>query len=337
MAAPDRLGVGVVGLGVGEQHACAYVETGRCDLRWLCDLDRGRAARLAERLGGRAAEDFEQILHDPRVQVVSIATYDDAHFAQVLAALEAGKHVFVEKPLCRTLAELRAIKQAWQRHGGRLKLASNLVLRAAPLYRWLKDALAEGRFGRLYCFGGEYLYGRLHKITHGWRKDVPDYSVLEGGGIHLIDLLLWMTGERPDSVFAAGNRICTQESAFRYPDFVTATLRFPSGLIGQITANFGCVHRHQHVVRLYGTEGTVFYDDAGPRLHLNRDPALAACPVNLAPLPASKGDLIASFVEAILENRALDADTHSFLDGVCVCVACEESLASESVVRVEYV
>lgn len=333
-----KIGVAVVGLGVGEQHARAYLATGQCELRWLYDLIPEKAQALVDGFGtGAVATSFEQILGDPDTQAVSIASYDDAHFEQVVAALEAGKHVFVEKPLCRTVDELQVIKQAWSRHQGKLKLSSNLVLRAAPVYRWLKQKLDAGDLGALYAFDSDYLYGRLHKITHGWRKDVEDYSVMLGGGVHLIDLVLWLTGERPTSVYATGNRICTKNTDFRYHDYVAATLQYPSGLIGRITANFGCVHGHQHVVRVFGTKATFIYDDAGPRLHVTRDPSVTANAITLSALPAAKGDLIPPFVSAILNDENLDAHTQTIFDVISVCVACDEALQSNSVVEAQYV
>ena len=333
-----RLGVAVVGLGIGEQHARAYQTIKNCQLRWLYDVEREKAEYLAEQLGeGMPARTFEQILQDPEIKIVSIASYDDAHGDQVIAALEAGKHVFVEKPLCRTSAELQAIKRVWGRHRSMVKLSSNLVLRAAPAYQWLRQKMRAEEFGSLYAFDGEYLYGRLEKITQGWRKSVSDYSVMQGGGIHLIDLLLWTTGERPLSVFAMGNRICTRQTAFRSSDYVAATLRFESGLIGRISANFGCVHRHQHVVRVFGTHATFVHDDAGSRLHLTRDPTATAAPVALPPLPMSKGALIAPFVSAILTNENLDTHTQTLFDALSICAACNESLRTCSEVEVAYI
>jgi predicted dehydrogenase len=210
----EPLGVAVVGLGVGEAHARAYAALERCDVRWLYDLDESRAHALQRALGrGRVARSFAEILDDRDVGLVSIASYDDAHCDQVVRALGAGKHVFVEKPLSRTIEELRQVKQAWQRAGRHL--ASNLILRAAPLYGWLRRAIDEGELGTLYAFDGDYLYGRIHKITDGWRGEVPDYSVMHGGGVHLVDLMLWLTGERPTRVAAAGNRIATTGTTFR--------------------------------------------------------------------------------------------------------------------------
>ena len=91
MVAGKRLVAGVVGLGVGEQHAAAYSRIQECKLRWLYDLDPQRATAVATRIGaGRPAPSFEAILADQEVDIVSIASYDDHHHAQVCAAL-AGR------------------------------------------------------------------------------------------------------------------------------------------------------------------------------------------------------------------------------------------------------
>ena len=336
-AGNGKIGVAVAGLGIGEQHALTYLATGQCELRWVHDLDRGKAQALAHKLGvGKVAHGFAELLDDPHTQVISIASYDDAHFEQVVAALNAGKHVFVEKPVCRTTDELRAVKQAWARHRGKLKLTSNLVLRAAPVYQWLKQKIEEDDFGKVYAFDGDYLYGRLHKITEGWRKDVKDYSVIAGGGVHLIDLFVWLTGQRPTSVLAMGNRICTEETPFRYDDYVAVTLQCQSGLVGRISANFGCVHRHQHVMRVYGTAKTFISDDTGPRCRTTRDPEMPAVPVALPTLPASKGDLIPAFVDAICHDADLAAETQSHFDVISIVSASDHSLRTNSITDVQY-
>jgi predicted dehydrogenase len=335
-ARAGELGVAVVGVGVGEAHARAYLQSGHCELRWLYDLDAERARVLAAELGaGRAASTFEEILADPAVDAVSIASFDDAHFEQALAALRAGKHVLVEKPLCRTREEVQQLRRAWLDRPG-LVLASNLVLRSAPLYRWARAAVAQGTLGEPYAFDGDYLYGRLHKVTEGWRRDVPDYSVLLGGGVHLVDLMLWLIGQRPRTVTAVGNRISTEGTAFRYLDFAAATFVFDSGLVGRITANFGSVHPHQHVVRLFGTRATLIHDDCGVRLHESRDPAVSPRRLELDPLPASKGELVPEFVAAILGGADTRGAAEHELDVISACVAADRSLLEGRGVEIEY-
>jgi predicted dehydrogenase len=333
-----KLGIAVIGLGIGEQHALAYSRLRECSLVRMHDLDARRVEETIERVGqGSAAGNYSAILSDSTIDAVSIATYDDAHAGQVVAALKAGKHVFVEKPLCRSIEELRQIKQAWQVRSS-LRLASNLVLRAAPLYKWVRAIIGDGLLGDIYAFDGDYLYGRLEKITEGWRNEVKEYSVMLGGGVHLVDLMLWLTRQKPSLVTAAGNNICTLGTKFRYRDFATGTFHFPSGLVGRITANFGCVHRHQHAVRIFGTRGSFIHDDMGPRLHLSRDPALEASHVGLSPLPATKGDLIPAFVQSIANGKNdMQAQTQHEFDVISCCVAADDALASMKSQTIQYV
>ena len=339
----QQLGVAVVGLGIGEQHARMYATLPSCKVKLLIDRNKSRAEQLAGAFpGSEPGSDFDEVLDRKDIDVVSIASYDDAHFDQVMRSLSAGKHIFVEKPLCRTVDELSQIRAALDASTS-LHLASNLVLRGADLYRWLRQEIASGAFGEIYAFDGDYLYGRLHKITEGWRGETSDYSVILGGGIHMIDLMLWLTGQRPVSVQAVGNRICTRDTEFRYDDFVAATMSFASGMIGRITANFGCVHRHQHVVRIFGTRKTFVLDDAGPRLMTARDPvgpgleAAPVQPVNLATEPAHKGALIPVFIEGItLKRSPRTADLEVTLDAIAIAAACHEAVSRSAPVQVRY-
>jgi len=331
-----RLRVGVIGLGVGEEHIAAYREHPACKLVAVCDVSPEKRAAAREKYPAVAIMDeAKDVLKHPEIDLVSIASYDDAHYEQTLLALQSGKHVFVEKPLCRSVEELRSIKRCWLGGDG-LYLASNLVLRAAPLYRWLGTQIEEGAFGHVYAFDGEYLYGRIEKITEGWRKDVEGYSVIQGGGIHLVDLMLRFLAERPVTVTAAGNKICTAGTDFRYPDYVVATYVFPSGAIGRISANFGCVHRHQHIVRVFGTKGTFLHDDAGARLHASRDPSRVPVPLDLLPVPATKGALIPDFVDGILNRRDTRAQMQYEFDVISACVAADQAVSVDTGVEIEY-
>lgn len=338
-----QLGIAVIGLGIGEQHARMYATLPSCKVKLLVDLDRSRAENLAKAMpGSEVGSDLDDALDRDDIDVVSIASFDDAHFRHVIRSLSAGKHVFVEKPLCRTTDELAQVRTTLNAKSS-LHLASNLVLRGADLYRWLRSEIATGAFGEIYAFDGDYLYGRLHKITKGWRGDTDNYSVMLGGGIHMIDLMLWLTGQRPLSVQAVGNRICARNTSFWYDDFSAATMMFASGMVGRITANFGCVHRHQHVVRIFGTRKTFILDDAGPRLMTARDPVepgLAVAPVEplkLATKPVHKGTLIPAFVEAIVENKpSRTADLDATLDAIAIAAACDEAVSTSSAVQIRY-
>jgi predicted dehydrogenase len=147
--------------------------------------------------------------------------------------------------------------------------------------------------------------------------------------------MLWITGRRPVAVTAVGNQIATRGSGFENPDCVTALMEMEDGAISTISANFGCVHRHQHVVRIFGTAATFLYDDAGARLHTSRDPNVAPVAVLHDPLPATKGDLIDEFVTAILTNSPVDTDV--VFDSISISVACDRSIATKQRQQIEYI
>lgn len=331
------LGVGVVGLGVGEQHVIAYAAIPECRIKKVVDYDIARARTVASSIVGcNAGINVEEIMKDPEIDIVSIASFDADHFSQVETAIVSGKHVFVEKPLCRELIELERIA-GLLRGASMIHLESNLVLRGAPLYRWLREQISNDTFGHIYSIDAEYLYGRIQKITNGWRSKDKSYSVMLGGGIHLIDLTLWLIGQKPITVNSFGNRIATRNSEFSSDDFVTSVCSFESGLICRFTANFGCMHKHQHVLRIYGTKATFLLDDAGARIIKTREVAAPIERIEISALPDSKGILIPEFVKDILANKAMsDNDIDRVLDPIAVAIACEKSLIDKKTVSIQY-
>ncbi|MBN2734994.1 MAG: Gfo/Idh/MocA family oxidoreductase [Methanomicrobiaceae archaeon] len=334
----NNLRVGIIGLGVGEQHVKAYSDHPNCIVAGICDFSEEKLAKIqCEFPDAYLTRNADELLLSPDIDVISIASFDNDHADQVTIALNSGKHVFCEKPLCQTLEQAYHIKDIWANQQSRLKLGSNLVLRGAPLYKWLKCRIEEGFFGDIYAFDGEYLYGRLNKITSGWRGQIDDYSVIMGGGIHMIDLMLWLTNQRPTSVFASGNKICTKNTEFRYNDYVSSIMSFESGMTGRITANFGCVHRHHHVIRIYGTKATFLYDDAGPRIHTTRDPSVSSEHLNLNPLPPSKGVLIPDFIASVLNNNGINNETQIIFDSISICSAHDKSLKTQKQEMINYI
>ncbi len=324
MNAPIR--AAVIGLGVGARHAEAYAGSPHSRLVAICDQSPRVLREVGEKYpDARRTTRAEDLLDDPGIDLVSVASWDDAHHDQVVRALEQGKHVFVEKPLCQSRAEAEDIRAALARHPGQ-RLCSNLILRCAPRFRWLREEIAGGTLGQLFAADGEYNYGRLHKLTDGWRGRLPWYSVVLGGAVHLVDLLLWLTGDRVTEVTAFGNRIATRDSAFHYPDYVAALLRFESGMIGKVTANMGCVHPHFHGLTVYGTRATFVNGPAEGTLIERREGQAVGRPVTAAYPGVHKTELARDFVDALhrgTEPPVTETDVFQTLD---VCFAIEDSL-----------
>ncbi len=328
--------VGVIGLGVGARHLAAYASHPECRVAAICDLDSDRAHQAADaHPGTEVYRDAKTMIDRADLDAVSIASFDADHFSQTYAAVVRGRHVFVEKPLCIGVAQMRAL-QAVAVARPEVVIASNLVLRTAAAFVEMRRLVASGALGQVYAFDGEYLYGRLAKITDGWRGHDVEYSPFVGGAIHLVDLMIDITGERPERVVATGSDICVRETDYPGDDFVAATFTHASGMVGRITANFGSVTRHQHVVRVYGTKGTMISDDAGVRMFTQRDPGGPSRPLEFSPLPADKGALIAPFVDACLGRPSELRGRDHELAVIAACAAADRSRTDEGWFDVEY-
>lgn len=330
------LRVGIIGLGVGEQHVFGYLKDPRCRVIAACDINPYTLRSFAMRHPGiRLTTNPEALLTDPELNVISIASYDQDHADQIVCALDNKKHVFAEKPLCRTPDEMRRIRAALQRNPG-LRLSTNVIMRRYPRFQWLHDQIRAGRLGEIYYMEGDYDYGRLHKITEGWRGRLHDYSVFLGGAIHLVDLLLWLLKDEPVEAVAWGNRIATRDSSFQADDFVCAMLKFRGGCIAKITANFGCVRPHFHRVAVYGTRATFYNDVPHGKLYTSREPDAYAVAVTEEYPGSSKGALIPAFVASILDLATPAVPERDVFRVLAVCFAVEASKTNRVPVKVIY-
>lgn len=331
----DRIRCAVIGLGVGEQHAIGYARHPACTLAAICDRDTAKLADVGQRFpDAQRIIEAEAVLTDPEIDVVSICTYDDLHADQILLALAHGKHVFAEKPFCMVPAEAAAIAAALRAHPN-LQFSTNTILRASARFRAMRDRVAAGACGELYAVEASYQYGRLEKIVHGWRGERPYYSVVHGGGVHVVDLLRWITGDEVVRVTAAGNQVASRGTQFRFRDYVHATLQFRSGIIGHVSADYGCVVPHFHPLAIYGTRGTLTHDRASGCCITSRDPHVAPERFD-APYPGvAKYDLLFDFIDAIRERRAPIVTAEDAFRTMAVCFAIEAAADRGTPVDVE--
>jgi predicted dehydrogenase len=331
-----RLRAAVIGLGVGEKLAEALARDARCDLAAICDIDEAKLRDVAQRFPGvPTSRDPEEVLSDPRIGLVAIASYDNFHFPQTMRALTHDKHVFVEKPFVLHEHEARAIHAELQRRP-HLQLSSNLVLRRSPRFLDLRRRIDAGDLGRLFCLEADYNYGRLHKITQGWRGRLDFYSAVHGGGVHVADLLMWLARDRIVEVSAVGNAIASEGSGFGNFDMVVSTLRFASGAVGKLGVNFGCVFPHFHNVTLYGTQATFVNGLDYGRIYTSREPAAPPLQVATEYPGAHKGALLSSFVDAITGAGDADVSAADAFASLAVCFAIEKSAHTGVPVRVDY-
>jgi predicted dehydrogenase len=341
----SRIRAGVIGLGVGEQHARALHTHDGVELSVICDVDSAQLQTVGERFPGvRHSTSWEEVVAEPNLDVIVIATHDGDHGAHVLAALQYEKHVFVEKPLCTTNGQLGEIRDLL-RSRPELHISSNLVLRKEPRFVELRERIRGGRLGVPFLLEGSYDYGRIHKLTDGWRGREAGYSVMHGGGIHLIDLLTWLKESSVAEVVAQGSGFASAGTAYDGRDLVNALLRFSDGSLGRVTANFACVTPHHHQVSVYGTLGTfqqshhgagyLWRGDAAtlPPTSTERATRIEAdqCPYPVAP----KSVLTEAFIDRLQGLPSECPTMDEVLEVMCVSLAIEASLVRGGPVLLE--
>lgn len=332
----SRLRAAVIGLGVGEKLAETVATLPDCELGALCDLDRARLDAIGVRWPSAVrTTKADEVLRDASIDLVCIASFDDHHYPQVMTALEHDKHVFVEKPFVQRESEARAVRDALKARPT-LRLSSNLILRKSPRFADLRRRIDAGELGRLYCLEGDYNYGRLHKIMDGWRGKLDFYSAVQGGGVHVVDLLMWLARDRIVEVSAVGNAIASEGSGFRNFDMVVSILRFAGGAVGKLGVNFGCVFPHFHPMAIYGTKGTFVNAPGAASLYESRDPTVPPIGIDTEYPGTHKGDLLASFVDAIRGRGEAEVTERDVFDSLAVCFAIEKSAHAGMPIRVQY-
>lgn len=332
-----QLKAGVIGLGVGEKHIEGYQSHPGCEVVALCDFSDEKLSMAKTKYPGvKLTNQADELLRDPEIDIVSIATYDNYHYEQIVQAISHDKHIFVEKPLCLHESEADHIRRLLQEKPD-LKMSSNLVLRMVPRFHQLKQMITDGDIGQLFYVEGDYNYGRLHKITDGWRGKIDFYSVVYGGGVHIIDLLLWLTGDRVVEVAAYGNNISSRGTSFRYNDMVVSILKFESGMVGKVAANFGCMSPHFHALSIYGTKATFVNGLKYGTLFESRDPTKAGRKITTVGHAKHEGELVYSFVDSILNRSQAEVTLEDIFKTMSVCFAIEKAMQQPDSVVVRYI
>jgi predicted dehydrogenase len=247
---PKPIRVGVTGLGYwGPNLARNFATIPGCELTWLCDASEPARAKL-----GRAhpsaptTADLQDLLDDPELDAVVLATPVPTHAELATRVLDAGKHCFVEKPLATTAADAEAAVAAAER-AGKILMVGHL-LEYHPAVGRLKELIDAGALGSLY-----YIYG--NRVNFG--KLRAEENALWSLGAHDVSVVLHLIGEEPVECSAHGESY-VQEGI---EDVVFCYLRFPSGRVAHLHLSWLDPHKERRIT-VVGSEQMATFDDMEP-------------------------------------------------------------------------
>jgi len=242
------LRIAVVGLGYwGPNLARNFNAIPGCELAWLCDASPDALARVGASFpAARLTAELDEVLADPLVDAVALATPVPTHADLAVRVLEAGKHCFVEKPLAQTVSDAERVLAAAE-GSGRLLMVGHL-LEYHPGIQRLKELVDSGELGeRIY-----YIYG--NRLNLG--KLRADENALWSLGAHDVSVLLFLADEEPWEFVAHGESY-VQDGV---EDVVFCFLRFPSGLSAHLHLSWLDPHKERRVT-VVGSHRMATFDD----------------------------------------------------------------------------
>ena len=254
-----KIGYAVLGLGIGMAHADAAYHSENADLVAVCDIDHNRLRRAVRKYAGVTAyESFKDLLQDDRVDVISICLPSAMHADFAVRAMEAGKHVLVEKPLDITPDRARLIEEARIRTG-RICGVVHQNRFNVDMYP-IREALESGRLGQLILgtFAVKWYRDQAYYDNGGWRGTWE----MDGGGslmnqaVHTVDLMQWLMGD----VESVTSHMGIYNHDIKTEDTTASLIKFKSGAVATFVSTTCAYPGISTEIMLYGTGGTVEAD-----------------------------------------------------------------------------
>jgi predicted dehydrogenase len=323
------IGIGIIGAGgISQAHAAAYRQlTGQARLVAVADIDLQRARAAAAAWGvAHAFADYRELLELKEVDAVSVCTFNRAHCAPTVAALEAGKHVLVEKPIATTTEEAWRMVQAARRSGKRLMV--EMKWRFMPQILAARQSIQRGELGRIYY--AEAIGWQHRGIPGGTfiQQETAGGGALMDNGVYTLDAILYLLGH-PRPLTVSGTAANTfgrspdgswDPERFSVEDFGTAFVRLEGGITLYFAHSWAIDFPEQWQLRVAGERGAVEIRPFGP------EPTLRICRGGYSDLqdvtppeaewPAGSVEVeyaVRQFVEAIRHDRPSPVPGDTFL------------------------
>lgn len=344
---PAPLGIGIFGLGmIADFHAQAIAHVKGARLVAVASRNADKARAFAQKHGaGWSGTSLAELVAQPGLDIVCLTTPASAHLEPALAAIRAGKHLVIEKPLEITVERTDELLRAADAAG--VKIAAIFQGRFGEGAQTVKAAVEAGRFGRMVTASAYVKWHRTAQYYTGTRGTLT----VDGGGacmaqaIHAIDLLQWFAG-MPAEVFCWSTR--RVHTGIEAEDTASAALKFGDGALGTIEASTALWPGWQRRIELCGEHGSVAIEDD----HITRwqfreerpgDEAIRAAKDGAALGSGASAPNAISFVghqrqiqdlvDAVREGRRPAVDGHEGRKAVAIVRAMYESAARGVPVR----
>ena len=255
-----KIGYAVVGLGVGMRHAEAAANSKNANLIAVCDLKQEKLDKIKERYPETLTHlDFDEMLKNPDIDVVSIAVPSGMHADFAVKAMKAGKNVLVEKPVDITVEAALRIEKARQETG--MKAGVVHQNRYNPDMPLMHDAVVSGKIGKVLFgdFAVKWYRTQDYYDNGGWRGTWE----MDGGGslmnqaVHTVDLMQWIMNSDVESVTS---QTAVYNHKIDTEDFTASLIKFKSGAVATFISTTCAYPGISTDIKVYGTNGSMEAD-----------------------------------------------------------------------------
>ncbi len=281
-----KLGVAVIGTGFwGKNHARIYKELESTNLMAICDVNAERANNIANQFSAKAYTDSEKMLKDDEIEAVSVCTWSTVLAQEALKALEAGKHVLVEKPMAADSKQAMKLIETAEKNG--LHLTVGFLTRFIPGIQKIREMIVNKGIGELVCATSK-------RVTQ-WPERIGDVGVIKDTTIHDIDVMNYLTGKNPIGVFAKVGSMRHK----RFEDYAHIMLTYEDGKSAFMETNWLTPYKTR-TLTVTGTEAIMKLDYMSQELSIESEKQTVQprYPV-VEPLKLE----LKHFVECISENK----------------------------------
>jgi predicted dehydrogenase len=272
------LRIGIVGAG-GIANALHIPQFRRCpgvDVVAVCDVNAAAAQQTQQKYGiQRRCDDYRELLAMDDLDIISICTSNDMHYAVGMAAMDKGFDVFCEKPLAMTVAEARELYETARAKGTRTGV--NFSHRRTPASSLAKELIDSGALGKVHYVAAVYAAGSTGYAERPgtWRNDrlKAGYGGLGDMGAHIIDMMLWWVGSDITAVTGQSRTVVPQRVArdsgesmvVTTEDHGTILVTYANGALGYLCGSYVFTGRgYDQRAEVYGSEGGLMYNQQHP-------------------------------------------------------------------------
>ena len=328
----DRLRIGVIGLGwFGEIHCETIAGIPNLELAALCTRRPDRLAEQARKFGVKKTYvDYRDMLADKDIDAISIVTMWDQHTDPTIAALAAGKHVFLEKPMASTVVDCKKIIAASKKARGVLQIGH--ICRFNPRYRMAKQAVDAGRIGKIVALSSR------RNIPAAWTPEILNkIGPIVGDAIHDTDLMLWFTGDTIVSAYAQTVSVRN----LKFPDIGQTMYRFKGGATATLETVWCMPEKTPFDIdermSIVGTEGIIHIQDTFPNLGIVDGSRLHSPDTTYWPMfDGERGGALRDEL-SYFTNCALKSETPTIGTPEDAAAALEATIAAEESARTGHV